>query len=111
GSTQPGHRQLVQLRLLLTRVEPEAARLGRAHGGRPVREDRDCQLLLSALATRVPDVPVHLPGRRLARRGRELVRLRSSYQPRVIPPRGAGGAVPLFLTIPCIHNPTGPSDY
>jgi len=29
------HHELVQLRLLLTRAEPEAARLGRAHGRRP----------------------------------------------------------------------------
>jgi len=56
--------------VLLTRAEPEAARLGRAHGGRPVREDRARQL--SPLAARVPDVPVHLPGRWLARRWQEL---------------------------------------
>jgi hypothetical protein len=64
-SGQPGHRQLVQLRLLLTRPDAEAARLGGADGGRAVREDRDRQLLLSGGAAGLPDVPVRLSGRRL----------------------------------------------
>ena len=60
-------------------LEAPATRLGRAHGGWPVREARDHQLLLSALPARVRHLPLRLSGRRLAeRRSREAARAAAS---------------------------------
>src|SRR5439155_4568536 len=72
-SAQSRHRELVQLRILLARAEPEAARLGRAYRGRPLRENGDRQLLLFRRPARLRDVSLRLSGRRLGRGRRALI--------------------------------------
>src|SRR5207248_2498338 len=93
-AAQPRHRVVVSLRLLLARPQPQAARVGGAHGRGTLRQAGTRRIILSGRPAGVPDVPLRLSGRWLDA-GRDAAREGelAKHKIAVIPGDGIGKEV------------------